>query len=442
MSLKQLLQKGLPKDDFRDFKEAFGNGSGRTAIYFFALVGPSWTHGVFGWCERYLWEVLAYFCYGRTVRDCYRDADLMCRVPKGWFSFEIASRFLVSPRKMEFMTAPINIIDFIATMSFYSDMLLQRLASDLEKADIPRLLQHHQDIQVVQTDSPLPGPQDPHPHVPGERQGALPARLLPGPGDRHLRLPRLLRRATAGQPQQRLHQHPGGPVVGHRHHDHCGLRGHGAQDLRGHAGGRPVRPRRSADHRPARARHRVQLHDVLLAHAGEGEAAQTEKEGAARRAGEGTTPQTPGTQGGGLQHRRMNAIKHHHPAALKDYSNKTGANSNGMNTLTGISRLSGGSNSGAFGVAGAVMSGLPSLASAANPTLCLPASPTNISRTSSTDAASASCDDMPPRVRFSSAADLLQPPPALPSRPAEDPPPSRPPSMSPPPSTECSPLSR
>ncbi len=30
----------------------------------------------------------------------------------------------------------INVIDFIATMSFYSDMLLQRLAADIENADI------------------------------------------------------------------------------------------------------------------------------------------------------------------------------------------------------------------------------------------------------------------------------------------------------------------
>ena len=30
----------------------------------------------------------------------------------------------------------INVIDFIATMSFYSDMILQRLAADIENADI------------------------------------------------------------------------------------------------------------------------------------------------------------------------------------------------------------------------------------------------------------------------------------------------------------------
>ncbi|KAH8021661.1 hypothetical protein HPB51_016057 [Rhipicephalus microplus] len=57
-------------------------------------------------------------------------------VCNAWFTFEITIRFVVSPRKLDFVRAPINIIDFIATMSFYSDMLLQHLAADLENADI------------------------------------------------------------------------------------------------------------------------------------------------------------------------------------------------------------------------------------------------------------------------------------------------------------------
>ncbi|CAG2112784.1 unnamed protein product, partial [Medioppia subpectinata] len=53
-----------------------------------------------------------------------------------WFSFEIAMRFVVSPSKLDFVRDMINVIDFIATMSFYSDMILQRLAADIENADI------------------------------------------------------------------------------------------------------------------------------------------------------------------------------------------------------------------------------------------------------------------------------------------------------------------
>lgn len=57
-------------------------------------------------------------------------------VCNAWFTFEIVVRFAVNPRKLDFARDPINIIDFIATMSFYSDMLLQYLAADLENADI------------------------------------------------------------------------------------------------------------------------------------------------------------------------------------------------------------------------------------------------------------------------------------------------------------------
>ena len=57
-------------------------------------------------------------------------------VCNAWFTFEIVVRFVVNPKKLDFAQDPINIIDFIATMSFYSDMLLQYLAADLENADI------------------------------------------------------------------------------------------------------------------------------------------------------------------------------------------------------------------------------------------------------------------------------------------------------------------
>lgn len=44
--------------------------------------------------------------------------------------------FQVAPNKWDFVRDMINIIDFVATMSFYSDMLLQSLAHGLENADI------------------------------------------------------------------------------------------------------------------------------------------------------------------------------------------------------------------------------------------------------------------------------------------------------------------
>ncbi|XP_064108387.1 potassium voltage-gated channel protein Shaw-like isoform X2 [Macrobrachium nipponense] len=53
-----------------------------------------------------------------------------------WFTFEILIRFIASPNKLMFLRASVNMIDFIATLSFYVDILLQKFASHLENADI------------------------------------------------------------------------------------------------------------------------------------------------------------------------------------------------------------------------------------------------------------------------------------------------------------------
>ena len=58
-------------------------------------------------------------------------------------------------------------------------------------------------------------------------------------------------------------------MVGAGDDDDGGLRGHGAQDLPGHVRGHSVRPGRGAHRGPPRARHRVKLCHVLLAHAGQ-----------------------------------------------------------------------------------------------------------------------------------------------------------------------------
>ncbi|XP_050734211.1 potassium voltage-gated channel protein Shaw-like isoform X4 [Eriocheir sinensis] len=41
-----------------------------------------------------------------------------------WFTFEILMRFSVTPMKLEFVRNTINIIDFVATLSFYMDIIL------------------------------------------------------------------------------------------------------------------------------------------------------------------------------------------------------------------------------------------------------------------------------------------------------------------------------
>lgn len=57
-------------------------------------------------------------------------------------------------------------------------------------------------------------------------------------------------------------------MVGYRYHDHGRIRRHGSQNVHGHVRGRVVRVGRRADDRAPRSRHRVQLLDVLFAHAG------------------------------------------------------------------------------------------------------------------------------------------------------------------------------
>jgi len=44
-----------------------------------------------------------------------------------WFTFELLVRFAVSPHILRFLRTPVNIIDFVATVSFYLDFLLTRL---------------------------------------------------------------------------------------------------------------------------------------------------------------------------------------------------------------------------------------------------------------------------------------------------------------------------
>ncbi|XP_030745284.1 potassium voltage-gated channel protein Shaw-like isoform X2 [Sitophilus oryzae] len=45
-------------------------------------------------------------------------------VCNAWFTFELSTRLIVSPNVIEFSKSPVNIIDFAATLSFYIDMIL------------------------------------------------------------------------------------------------------------------------------------------------------------------------------------------------------------------------------------------------------------------------------------------------------------------------------
>jgi len=75
----------------------------------------------------------------RTIpHDAFFYVESVCN---GWFTFELVIRLVVSPNKvvildrqdtvspnkLTFFRAPVNIIDFVATLSFYLDFLLTHL---------------------------------------------------------------------------------------------------------------------------------------------------------------------------------------------------------------------------------------------------------------------------------------------------------------------------
>lgn len=47
-----------------------------------------------------------------------------------WFTFEIIIRLIVAPNKLDFLKAPVNIIDIVATLSFYLDFMLTKLKQE------------------------------------------------------------------------------------------------------------------------------------------------------------------------------------------------------------------------------------------------------------------------------------------------------------------------
>ncbi|CAH8469952.1 unnamed protein product [Schistosoma turkestanicum] len=51
-------------------------------------------------------------------------------ISNAWFTFEIIIRFIVTPSKLEFIKSPVNIIDLLALLSFYIDLILTKIMSN------------------------------------------------------------------------------------------------------------------------------------------------------------------------------------------------------------------------------------------------------------------------------------------------------------------------
>ena len=45
-------------------------------------------------------------------------------------------RFISCPNKWDFLKSSVNVIDYIATLSFYTDLVLQQLVSHIKNADV------------------------------------------------------------------------------------------------------------------------------------------------------------------------------------------------------------------------------------------------------------------------------------------------------------------
>ncbi|CAG0899001.1 unnamed protein product [Cyprideis torosa] len=80
--------------------------------------------------ERYAWTLDK---TSTQAHDAFFYIECLCNA---WFTIEIIMRFLSCPSKWKFIKSSVNIIDYVATLSFYIDLVLQKYASHLENADI------------------------------------------------------------------------------------------------------------------------------------------------------------------------------------------------------------------------------------------------------------------------------------------------------------------
>jgi len=71
--------------------------------------------------------------YGTNAHDAFFYVECVCNA---WFTLELLVRFISCPDVVDFIRSSVNIIDCIATMSFYIDLVLAHVASHMENADV------------------------------------------------------------------------------------------------------------------------------------------------------------------------------------------------------------------------------------------------------------------------------------------------------------------
>ncbi|CAI4225681.1 unnamed protein product [Auanema sp. JU1783] len=87
----------------------------------------------------------------------FSQIELVCNI---WFTFELIVRFVFCPSRCGFLKSPLNIIDLVATLSFYADAIFIRLWADAPKDVMEflsmirifrlfKLTQHHRGLQIL-----------------------------------------------------------------------------------------------------------------------------------------------------------------------------------------------------------------------------------------------------------------------------------------------------
>ncbi|VDD85823.1 unnamed protein product [Enterobius vermicularis] len=84
----------------------------------------------------------------------FMAVETVCNI---WFTIEMLVRFFTCPKKLEFIKAPVNIIDLVATLTFYADLLMTNFGTRAELEFFPiirilrlfKLTQHSSGLKVL-----------------------------------------------------------------------------------------------------------------------------------------------------------------------------------------------------------------------------------------------------------------------------------------------------
>jgi len=71
--------------------------------------------------------------HSTNAHDAFFFIECICNA---WFTIEIFVRFISCPNKCHFLKSSVNVIDYVATISFYTDLFLQQHVSHIKNADV------------------------------------------------------------------------------------------------------------------------------------------------------------------------------------------------------------------------------------------------------------------------------------------------------------------